>query len=144
MELLMKKLRQHAGFTLIELMIVVAIVGILAAIAIPSYMDYIAKAKASEVLAAGNTPKAAISEYWQVNNTMPTTAETGINFTNLAAGTYVASVVWDDSRVITVQGDNDVSDLTVTLTADPDAGGVINWTCTATAGTNLAPASCRN
>lgn len=135
-------IKHQQGFTLIELMIVVAIVGILAAIAIPSYQDYINKAKATEVLAAGNTPKAAISEYYQVTGSMPSKVQTGIDFDSLSAGDYVGSVDWNGSK-ITITGAGDVSDLTVELTASEDTGGVITWSCNATSGVELAPASCR-
>src|SRR6266536_6698343 len=65
----MKRLQQ--GFTLIELMIVVAIVGILAAIAIPAYQDYVARSKVSEAMAALGACKTSITEYAQVNNVLP-------------------------------------------------------------------------
>src|SRR2546430_13421588 len=61
----MKRLQQ--GFTLIELMIVVAIVGILAAIAIPAYQDYVARSKVSEAMAALGACKTSVTEYVQVN-----------------------------------------------------------------------------
>ena len=65
--------RHQQGFTLIELMIVVAIIGILAAIAIPSYLDYTKRAKISEVLAATAPYKLAVSETYQtsITNTLP-------------------------------------------------------------------------
>jgi len=68
----MKSLR--AGFSLIELMIVVAIIGILAAIAIPSYQDYVARARVSEGLTMASSIKTAVTEYWIANNRWPTDA----------------------------------------------------------------------
>lgn len=134
--------KQQSGFTLIELMIVVAIIGILAAIAIPSYMDYINKAKATEVLTAGNGPKASISEFYQVKGSLPSNeAETGIDYDDIAGGEYVNEVSWDGSKII-ITGAGDVSDLTLELEAST-SGGVVNWSCEATSGTELAPASCR-
>ncbi|MGR8932665.1 MAG: pilin, partial [Gammaproteobacteria bacterium] len=65
----MKKVQQ--GFTLIELMIVVAIVGILAAIAIPAYQDYIIRSKVTDALSQADMAKVAISEYRQTNNVYP-------------------------------------------------------------------------
>jgi type IV pilus assembly protein PilA len=59
----MKKIQK--GFTLIELMIVVAIIGILAAIAIPAYSDYTKRAKVTELVTAGSACKASVSEYFQ-------------------------------------------------------------------------------
>ncbi|MGZ5033842.1 MAG: pilin, partial [Usitatibacter sp.] len=66
----MKKVQQ--GFTLIELMIVVAIIGILAAIAIPAYQDYTVRAKVTELINAAGVCKTSIAEYYQTKGVMPT------------------------------------------------------------------------
>jgi type IV pilus assembly protein PilA len=136
-------MKKQTGFTLIELMIVVAIIGILAAIAIPSYLDYINKAKATELLTAAGQPKAAISEYYQVQGALPNSTQLGIDFADLAGGTYVSNISWDAATgVLQVQGRGDVSTLTIELTATTSVG-TVNWQCQATSGTTLAPASCR-
>jgi len=75
--------KQHAarqgGFTLIELMIVIAIVGILAAIALPAYQDYTVRAKMTEPLAALSEAKTTIAEYYATNGYLPPAAAAGIN-----------------------------------------------------------------
>ena len=81
---------KQSGFTLIELMIVVAIIGILAAVALPAYQDYTVRAKVSEVVIAGEACKTAVTEFWQTNNTFPATT-TGYGCTSQATK-YVASV----------------------------------------------------
>ena len=67
----MKRVQQ--GFTLIELMIVVAIIGILAAVALPAYQDYTVRAKVSEVVLAASGGKTTIAEFFQTNGRMPST-----------------------------------------------------------------------
>ncbi len=69
----MKKVQQ--GFTLIELMIVVAIIGILAAIAIPAYQDYTIRSKVTELINAAGVCKTSVAEYYQSLGTMPTSAK---------------------------------------------------------------------
>ena len=72
--------KKQQGFTLIELMIVIAIVGILAAIALPAYQDYTVRAKVSEAMVTLAEAKTTIAEYYSANNALPTTgAVAGIN-----------------------------------------------------------------
>ncbi len=89
------------GFTLIELMIVVAIIGILAAVALPAYQDYTARAKVSEVLLAASGCRTTISEVYQSVATAPAAGEWGCE-TGTQTSTYVASVATDANGVITV------------------------------------------
>ena len=114
----MKRLQQ--GFTLIELMIVVAIVGILAAIALPAYQDYVIRSKMSEGVAAIAACKTSVSEYVSTHGTvMPADANTAGCST--AATQYVAGLSFDGVSAISVQTQNTGSkpnDCTLTLTAD--------------------------
>ena len=74
----MNKQYQQSGFTLIELMIVIAIVGILAAIALPAYQDYTVRAKMSEPLALLSEAKTTVTEYYVTNNALPSESVSGI------------------------------------------------------------------
>jgi type IV pilus assembly protein PilA len=86
------KAQIQKGFTLIELMIVVAIIGILAAIAVPAYQDYTARAQASEAVTLLGALKTPIMEYYIIKGTVPTMAQIGSVTTS---GTYVASITAD-------------------------------------------------
>lgn len=91
----MKKVQQ--GFTLIELMIVVAIIGILAAVAIPAYQDYTIRAKVSEVLTMASAARTSVAEYYISTGSMPTTAAAaGVN-TNAGQSDYVTAIAFATS-----------------------------------------------
>ncbi len=139
----MKKNMQ--GFTLIELMIVIAILGILLAIAIPAYQDYLARARAAEGLNMAAPAKLAVSEATLSSadgKTLPTTA-TAAGYTP-ATSKYVASIGIGAAGKITVktQATGCATQPEFLLTPTVDAGKV-SWKCEATAGDACAPASCR-
>src|SRR5438094_2605002 len=80
------------GFTLIELMIVVAIIGILAAVALPAYQDYTVRAKVSEVVLAASAGKNTVAEFYQTKGHMPAVASSGVDTT--ASSKYVSGVAY--------------------------------------------------
>lgn len=143
----MKSIKLNRGFTLIELMIVVAIIGILAAIAIPMYSDYIVRSQVSEGIQLTGGAKIAIIEFHQergryaADNTEAGAAEPlDIN------GRYVTSVTIA-GPVITVKYGNEVrgsiTGQTVTLTAD-DSAGSVRWICkSGTIDEKYLPTACR-
>ncbi len=144
----MKKVQQ--GFTLIELMIVVAIIGILAAIAIPAYQDYTVRAQVSEGLNLGGGAKTAVTEFfqdrgaWPVNNTQAGIDATPTNI----KGKYVLSVTVTDPGIVTVVYGIDAHATllaTKNLTLTPaNAGGSVTWTCASTTLPDKhLPAACR-
>ncbi len=141
----MKKLQQ--GFTLIELMIVVAIIGILAAIAIPAYQDYTIRAQVSEGLNLAAGAKAAVSEYYMDRGTFPTdNVQAGLSAADTISGKYVDGVTVA-TGVITVGYGNDAHTTLApgSLVMSPtDEGGSVSWAC---AGAGILPkhlpAACR-
>lgn len=128
------------GFTLIELMIVVAIIGILAAVALPAYQDYTVRAKVSELMLAASSAKTAVSEAAATLSAMPAQSSVSVQ---TQASKYVASVAWDGSSVIaTAQGDTNISGSNIFMSGSYASGQVI-WTCGGTIQQKYRPASCR-
>jgi len=140
------------GFTLIELMIVVAIIGILAAIAIPAYQDYTIRSQVSEGLSLADGAKTAIAEYYTNKGSFPSAnASAGLADAASIKGNYVDSVnVGTTPGVITVtygnNANSNIKNKTLQLSANA-TGGSIAWICKA-GGTDPVPAkylpsSCR-
>jgi len=143
---MMKK--AQAGFTLIELMIVVAIIGILAAVALPAYQDYMARAKVSEVVVRLDAAKASVAEFIATNGSLPTDANSaGFDVTN---SKYVSGMAWTAANgiEITVQATGTGLDgQKVYLAPSGTFSSALTWTC----GTNAAntlykflPSNCRS
>ncbi len=130
-DLEMKKVQQ--GFTLIELMIVVAIIGILAAIAIPAYQDYTIRAQVSEGLNLSGGAKVAVTEFYQDRGVFPTTnLLAGIEAAANIRGKYVNDVLVGAAGLVTVTYGYDAHALingqSITLTPT-DRIGSIEWVC---------------
>jgi type IV pilus assembly protein PilA len=147
-------MKKQQGFTLIELMIVVAIIGILAAIAIPAYQDYTIRAQVSEGINLASGAKAAIAERFQDTGVMPTdNATAGLEAPGNIAGKYVVSttVAQTAANVATVTvvfGGPDVNAAlpgagSLILTGTGNAGSVV-WSCDgSTIPDKWLPSACR-
>ena len=145
----------HKGFTLIELMIVVAIIGILAAIAIPQYQNYVARAQVAEGLSLASGAKTAVAEYYNTNGTFPAdNTEAGLSDAGTITGNYVESVtvsVADGKALITglfssTDAHSKLQGGEITLTA-VDHGGSIGFVCSSSGTTDISaylPSSCRD
>ena len=131
------------GFTLIELMIVVAIIGILAAVALPAYQDYTIRAKVSELILAASGFRTSISEKYQTDPGGSATMGAGltVNVVGKIAGGAV-----DDTGSITILGSTASTSIgaavTVTMIPATASGGALTWSCIGTPAKYM-PATCR-
>ncbi len=135
------------GFTLIELMIVVAIIGILAAVALPAYQDYTVRAKVSEVILAASSAKTSIAEGANSLGAMP--LDTSVTVSTQASN-YVASVSYINTgssttgviTVTTTSRDSNIDGVNITMTGTYANGQVI-WVCGGSVLAKYRPSSCQ-
>ncbi|HEZ7739324.1 TPA: pilin [Neisseria meningitidis] len=140
------------GFTLIELMIVIAIVGILAAVALPAYQDYTARAQMSEALTLAEGQKSAVVEYYSDNGTFPNSnTSAGIAASNEIKGKYVASVKVEGNASVasitaTMNSSNvnkDIKGKTLVLVGEQNSGS-FSWECKkGSVDEKFLPSTCR-
>lgn len=139
--------QRPSGFTLIELMIVVAIIAILAAIAVPQYQNYLIRAQVSEGLETAAGSKTAIWEFR--NNTgrfPPSNLSAGLPLATSISGKYVSSVNLSSGKIVIAYDHPDTNSnlQKQTLNLSPlDNGGSISWTCSSTMSNSYLPVSCR-
>ena len=139
------------GFTLIELMIVVAIIGILAAIAIPAYQDYIARSQMSEAMNLAGGQKGAVTEYYSNEGSMPAdNTAAGIAAAGSINGKYVDNVNVSGGVITATIKSTGVSEgiKSKTLTLSPvTTAGAVQWNCkmgATPAPEKYYPTACRN
>jgi len=148
-------MKQQKGFTLIELMIVIAIIGILAAIAIPAYQDYTIRSKVSEGLNLAGAAKLAVAETYDSKGGMPTQGNISYGLPQAAsiAGNYVLSVAAAATTgIITITyntnvgGNPSANSRVIELSPDTSSIGAMGWTCgggTTNMPNKYLPATCR-
>ncbi len=138
--------KQEQGFTLIELMIVVAIIGILAAVAIPSYQDYTKRAHVSEGFNLAGSAKTTVAEYYGTEGTWPTSnTDAGMAAAASINGNAVSSISVGANGELTITYNTKVDTAGSTIILTPnDTGGGITWLCNGgTVPSKLRPSNCR-
>jgi prepilin-type N-terminal cleavage/methylation domain-containing protein len=136
-------MRKARGFTIIELMIVVTIIGILAAIAIPTYQVYTARAKVAEGIQLAKPVQLAVQTFYSEGGLLPAdNASANVAPPAELKGSFVRSIeVIADGVVVVTFGDPALLDRVIRLTPAPTAT-TMNWACTTTLPDSLRPREC--
>ncbi|MDM0121761.1 pilin [Variovorax arabinosiphilus] len=135
------------GFTLIELMIVVAIIGILAAVALPAYQDYMGRARVSEIMLAASSARTAVSEAAANLNKLPPDASVSVQ---TQTSDYVASVGYAGGVITATSSDSSklpatARSKTITLTGHYNGTtGQVTWVCNGSIPAKFRPSSCQS
>ena len=138
----MKKIQQ--GFTLIELMIVVAIIGILAAIALPAYQDYTVRGRVSELAVMASSMKATVTENVANLGSIMAGSCKGVMIVSVPTKNTASTACADATGVITATGTATAKAVALTYTPTLDTDGVVSWKCTSAVGdAKYVPAECR-
>ncbi len=134
------------GFTLIELMIVVAIIGILAAVALPAYQDYTTRAKMSEALVMAAPAKLAVAETTSSVGSLASVTASATGYEFPGATKYVSNIVITDTSglvTVTTTIPNATGDVVLTPTVVGSNTGQLRWTCSSTIAAKYLPSECR-
>ncbi len=135
-------MKKQSGFTLIELMIVIAIIGILAAIALPAYQDYVKRTHVSEGINLASTAKTAIWDYWSIYGTYPAD-NSSAGLATTITGNAVKSVTISNDE-ITITYNNKVADNSTLIFKASSTGSSLIWGCTTgTLIDKYKPVNCR-
>lgn len=138
--------RNKGGFTLIELMIVVAIIGILAAFGVQMYIDYVRRAHVAEGLTLASGAKAGVTEFYSSKNSLPANnSEAGLALATSISGNAVSSITVSAGQISIVYNEKSGASGDNIILSPTTLAGSVRWSCTGgTLRSTLRPSNCRS